>query len=97
MANPEHENGVTLDLSEEEEWVLHAALLDHLERQADENIGEKPEAVTLLEGLEDDNQLVLGDGWLELVRDVLSEYLAGAPLRDRATCRSILNEIRESL
>lgn len=97
MANPEHENGVTLDLSEEEEWVLHAALLDHLDRQADGDTDEKPEAVSLLEQLEDDGELVLEHGWLQLVRDVLSEYLAGAPLRDRATCRSILSEIRESL
>ncbi|MEF8801433.1 MAG: hypothetical protein V5A38_04685 [Halolamina sp.] len=97
MANPEHENGVTLELSEEEEWVLHAALLDHLDRQADGGTDEEPEAIPLLEQLEADDELVLVREHLALARDVLSEYLAGAPLRDRATCRSILSEIRENL
>jgi hypothetical protein len=97
MANPEHENGVTLELSEEEEWVLHAALLDHLDRQADGDTDEEPKAIPLLEQLEADDELVLVREHLALARDVLSEYLAGAPLRDRATCRSILSEIREKL
>jgi hypothetical protein len=97
MANPEHENGVTLTLGDEEEWVLHAALLDQLDRQVDGDTDEEPAAIPLLERLEDTDEFVLGRERLEFVRDVLSEYLAGAPLRDRATCRSILSEIRESL
>jgi len=97
MANPEHENGATLDLGAEEEWVLHAALLDHLDREADADREEAPEAVSLLEQLEERDELILGRGRLELVRDVLSEYLAGAPLRDRAVCRGVLSEIRDEL
>lgn len=97
MANPEHENGVTLELGEEEEWVLHAALLDHLDRQAANDAEDAPEAVTLLEQLEADDELVIARDRLDLIKAVLSEYLAGAPLRDRAICRSVLSEIRDSL
>ncbi|MFB6220107.1 MAG: hypothetical protein ABEH90_01595 [Halolamina sp.] len=94
MADPEHEDGVTLDLGDEEEWVLHAALLDHLDQRADDH---EPDAVELLERLENGELLVLGRDQLELIRKILSEYLAGAPLRDRATCRNVLSEVREKL
>lgn len=97
MANPKHENGATLDLGAEEEWVLHAALLDHLDRQADAEDEEESEAISLLDQLEERDELIVGRKRLELVRDVLSEYLAGAPLRDRAVCRGVLSEIREEL
>ena len=96
MAGPEHENGVTLDLGGEEEWVLHAALLDHLDRQAD-GIDEQTPTVEVVEQLEADGELVVGRSELELIRDVLSEYLAGAPLRDRAICRGVLTQIRKEL
>lgn len=97
MADPEHENGVTLDLAAEEEWVLHAALLDHLDRKADGDEEHEPAAVEVLERLEDGETLVLERQRLETVRDVLSEYLAGAPLRDRAICRNVLSDVRDGL
>jgi len=96
MPDPEHENGVTLDLGEEEEWVLHAALLEHLDRQA-EGGKREADAVELVDELEADTDLVVGKRELELVQSVLSEYLAGAPLRDRAICRGVLTQVRKEL
>lgn len=96
MDGPEHENGVTLDLDAEEQWVLHTALLEHLDRHAEGNSPEA-EAIELLERLEGGETLVVGREQLETVKDVLSEYLAGAPLRDRAVCRSVLSEVRDGL
>ena len=96
MPGPEHENGVTLDLGDEEEWVLHAALLDHLDSQAD-GVDSHPPAVELVDQLEGDEDLVVHETELGVIRDVLSEYLAGAPLRDRAICRGVLTQVREEL
>lgn len=96
MPGPEHENSVRLDLGEEEEWVLHAALLEHLDRQADRGDGES-DAVTVVDQLEDDTELVVAESELQLVQRVLSTYLAGAPLRDRAICRGVLTQVRKEL
>ncbi|GAB7011947.1 DUF7853 family protein [Halolamina salina] len=112
MADPRHDDGARLDLGDEEQWVLHAALLDYLDRRADEpsgDAGSSPApldretdtddeaALELLDALEDDEPLRLDRGGLLLVRELLSEYLAGAPLRDRATCRSVLADVRDEL
>lgn len=105
MADPKHDDGARLDLGDEEQWVLHAALLDYLDRRADDDDGETApldeadggDAVELLDALEDDEPLRLDREGLLLVRELLSEYLAGAPLRDRATCRSVLSEVRDEL
>ena len=120
MADPKHDDGARLDLGDEEQWVLHAALLDYLDRRADEATGspggdagaepspaaldeeatpdqESEAVVVLLDALEDDEPLRLDREGLLLVRELLSEYLAGAPLRDRATCRSVLAEVRDEL
>ena len=120
MADPKHDDGARLDLGNEEQWVLHAALLNYLDRRADEATGatgsdagtepstaaldgeatadeESEAAVELLAALEGDEPLRLDHEALLLVRELLSEYLAGAPLRDRATCRSVLAEVRDEL
>jgi len=96
MPGPEHENGVRLDLGDEEEWVLHAALLDHLDRQAD-GLDNDPPSVELIDQLKADDKLVVREAELGIIGDVLSEYLAGAPLRDRAICRGVLTQVREEL
>jgi len=112
MADPRHDDGARLDLGDEEQWVLHAALLDYLDRRASEPTGDAGSspapldretdtddeaALELLDALEDDEPLRLDRGELLLVRELLSEYLAGAPLRDRATCRSVLADVRDEL
>ena len=115
MADPKHDDGARLDLGDEEQWVLHAALLQYLDRRAEEaatstgaDAGSPPApgeeadadgepALALLEALESGESLRLEHESLLLVRELLSEYLAGAPLRDRATCRSVLAEVRDEL
>lgn len=115
MADPKHDDGARLDLGDEEQWVLHAALLQYLDRRAEEassagiDAGSPPapeegdadeeteNAIALLEALESGEALCLERESLLLVRELLSEYLAGAPLRDRATCRSVLAEVRDEL
>jgi acyl-CoA thioesterase FadM len=116
MADPKHDDGARLDLGDEEQWVLHAALLQYLDRRAEEaatstgtdieSVSASEEdgtdeatenAIDLLESLESGEALHLERESLLLVRELLSEYLAGAPLRDRATCRSVLAEVRDEL
>ena len=116
MADPKHDDGARLDLGDEEQWVLHAALLQYLDRRAEEvgaseaegpstvpvgdeaaPDGEAADAVELLDALENEEALCLDRDSLLLIRELLSEYLAGAPLRDRATCRSVLADVRDEL
>lgn len=124
MADPKHDDGSRLDLGDEEQWVLHTALLQYLDRRTaeettsptaadapdtvdtgtapapvdDESLDEEVEdALELLDALESDDVLELDREALLLIRELLSEYLAGAPLRDRATCRSVLTEVRDEL
>lgn len=118
MADPKHDDGARLDLGDEEQWVLHAAVLQYLDRRAEEadtsgaagaessptsvGSGSEPDdeaegALDLLDALEGDEPLRLDRASLVLIRELLSEYLAGAPLRDRATCRSVLAEVRDRL
>lgn len=96
MTSSAHDEPVTLDLSREELWVLHAGVLDYLEREADQG-NPTPDAVDLLNTVEDVTCPVLDRSGLHLVRTILVEYMADAPLRDRATCRSVLSEIRRAL
>lgn len=96
MTSSAHDNPVSLDLSREEAWVLHRGLLDYLEREAGEG-NPAPNAVDLLETLEDATCPILDPEGLRLVRTILIEYMADAPLRDRATCRSVLSEVRRAL
>ncbi|MFB6102772.1 MAG: hypothetical protein ABEJ73_09415 [Haloplanus sp.] len=76
-----------VDLSREEAWVLHAAVLDHIERTVAAD--RSPErGVAVLDRVEACEPLdSAGRG---LVRDALAAYLDGAPERDRAPARAIL-------
>lgn len=96
MTSSAHDSPVTLDLSREEAWVLHSSLLGYLEREADAD-NPAPEALSVLRTLERATCPVLDRSGLRIVRTVLIEHMADAPLRDRATCRSILSEVRRAL
>jgi len=77
-----------VDCSREEAWVLHAAVLDHIERTvaADRS---PDRAVAVLERVEACGPL--NPGARRLVRDALVAYLDGdAPERDRAPGRALL-------
>ena len=96
MTSSAHDSRVTLDLGPEEAWVLHASLLDYLEREADAG-NPAPAALSLLRTLERATSPELDLEGLRLVQTVLVEYMGDAPLRDRATCRAILARVRGSL
>lgn len=96
MTTPARGSRTTLDLDREEAWVLHAGLLEHLQREAEDG-NPAPVAVALLTALESETNPVLGGEELRLVRSVLVEYMADAPLRDRAICRGVLAELRRVL
>jgi len=76
-----------LDCSREEAWVLHAAVLDHVERlvAADRS---PDRAMAILDRVEAGGSLDATDR--ELVRDALATYLDDAPERDRDAVREIL-------
>ncbi|WP_251328716.1 hypothetical protein [Haloplanus pelagicus] len=79
-----------VDLSREQAWVLHAALLDHVERTVD--AGRSPDrAVAILERTETCEPLDPADR--ALVRDALTTYLTDAPARDRKPARAILTAL----
>ena len=73
-----------VDLSREAAWVLHAAVLDHVERLV--AAGRSPDrALTILDRIESCEPLEAADR--DLVRDALSTY--DAPDRDREPVASI--------
>ncbi|WP_251342199.1 hypothetical protein [Haloplanus halophilus] len=76
-----------VDLSREEAWVLHAAVLDHVERTVE--AGRSPDrGVAILKRIEACEPLDPADR--AIVRDALATYLPDAPERDRASARAIL-------
>lgn len=93
MTASAHGSPVTLDLTDEEAWVLHAGVLHHLKREADRD-NPAPDAVALLNTLERETSPVLDADDLRLVKSVLVEYIADAPPRDRAACRRVLSQVR---
>lgn len=95
MTTSQHDRA-TLDLTREEAWVLHTALLGYLEREAEQDRPAR-DALGLLRALEGDADAVLDGEDLRLVQTVLVEHLADAPLRDRATCRGVLDTVRATL
>ncbi|GAB3320498.1 hypothetical protein EI982_13255 [Haloplanus rallus] len=79
-----------LDLSREEAWVLHVAILAHVERRVE--AGRSPDrGVALLDRVEACEPLDTGDR--SLVRGALTTYLTDAPERDREPARSILSTL----
>jgi hypothetical protein len=73
-----------VDLSREEAWVLHAAVLDHVERVV--AAGETPNrALTTLDRIESCAPLDAADR--DIVREALSAY--DAPDRDRPAVAAI--------
>jgi len=72
------------DLSREEAWVLHAAVLDHAERVVAAG-GSPDRALAVVDRIE--SSAPLDDADRDLVREALAAY--DAPERDRASVASI--------
>ncbi|GAB6860826.1 hypothetical protein ACFR97_00570 [Haloplanus litoreus] len=76
-----------VDCSREEAWVLHAAMLDYVERTVD--AGRSPDrAMAVIERVEGCEPLDPSDR--ALVREALTTYLPDAPARDHEPGRAIL-------
>lgn len=82
---------IAFEFSRAEAWVLHAALLDRIEREtdADDDIDRE---MALLRAIESDDY-VFDEIDLALLRSALSTYLADAPGRDRIPGQSVLDQI----
>ncbi|WP_435067876.1 hypothetical protein [Haloplanus sp. C73] len=89
--SPAHRHGPRgVDLSREEAWVLHAAVLDHAERTV--AAGRDPaQAVAVLDRIEAGERL--DETARTVAQDALETYLESAPERDRA----LADEIRAAL
>lgn len=87
-------NPTGLDLSREEAWVVHSALLSYIEGElADDRRAEHE--CDLLRALEGDAEF--DDGDLRAVRRAVDYYRERAPDRDRDPCRSVLDRVALAL
>jgi len=90
-----HDHAASLDLTRQEAWVIHAALLDHIERSLAEG-DEAPQSVSLLERMEADGD-AFTPAQLRLLREALAEYLVDPPARDRPTAERLLVAIEDAM
>jgi hypothetical protein len=94
MTETAHGDPVPLDLSPREAWVAHAAVLDALERAAEE--GEETRCwIGLLEAVEGDQTFTPDE--LRSLRSALRVYLEDAPDRDHGVGRSVLDTLDATL
>ncbi|SFF80030.1 hypothetical protein SAMN04488063_0334 [Halopelagius inordinatus] len=95
MTAPAHDCPTTLDLSRQEAWVLHTALLDTVERELDEG-NDAERALTLLVRLEEGKRFDREQ--LKYLTSVLRSYIdGGVPPRDRSPARDILQNVQTAL
>ena len=88
---PTRERCVTVDLTREQSWMLHAALVDHIDRAIDD--GRTPsDAIDALKHVEGD-ETCLDASQRSLVRDAVVSFLDDAGARDRATGGAVLDAI----
>lgn len=87
-----HDRCAALDLTREEAWVVHAAVLATVERAIEHGDEPPAHALEVLSDVES-GAVCLGDSGLEVVREALSAHLADAPARDRPAARSALDAV----
>lgn len=95
MTASAHDCPTELDLTREEAWALHAALLSTVEETVD--AGEDPDhAVDLLRRFEEGDDFERDE--LEFLAEVLRDYVdGGAPSRDRDPARDVIDGIQTTL
>ena len=91
MTTPAPDSPIALDLSREERWVAHHAVLARVERDLDAD-DDPSEARELLRKLEEEDADYDADE-LRLMRDCLDSYLEDAPDRDAEPGRSALDSV----
>ena len=90
----ETQNGSeAFDLTREQSWVLHAAVVAAVDRETEAD-REPTRELELLERVEAD--AALADSQLELARQLLVEHLDDAPARDQTPGRAALRQIRSA-
>ncbi|MGQ4556423.1 DUF7853 family protein [Halobellus sp. GM3] len=95
MTASAHDSPTSLDLTREEAWVVHAAVVTAVERLADDE-QDPSDAVALLRSLEVDETFETGE--LEHLLDVLRTYLEDdAPSSDRESARRVVEAIEGAL
>lgn len=94
MTESAHGQPVPLDLTLEERWVVHAAVLTVLERTAETADSAWCE-VGLLEAVERDDEFTPAE--LRSLRTALTRYLIDAPPRDREAVESVLDTLDAAL
>jgi len=94
MTPPAHGRSTALDLSREEAWIAHVALLRAAEKAVDDG-AESPAELELVRRIEDVTPF--DEEGLTLLREALVSYLTDAPLRDRAPGRAALRSVDAAL
>lgn len=97
MPAPVRDRTALLDVTREEAWVVHSALMEQLRTAAaSDDLDCDAVEVDALERLErSPGQFTLDE--VRAVRDALVEYLAHAPPRDRPPGRSALRTVETVL
>lgn len=83
-------NPAAIDLTREEAWVVHAALLAYIEREFTDGRRADRECA-LLRKIEGDAEFDADD--LRVIRRTVGRYRDDAPARDRDACQRILDDI----
>ena len=95
MTTPAPDSPIALDLSREERWVAHHAVLARVEEILDTN-DDANDARALLRKLEDgDSDYDAAE--LRLLEDCLETYLRDAPSRDRTPGEKALDSVEVAL
>ncbi|MFB6122109.1 MAG: hypothetical protein ABEJ78_01440 [Haloferacaceae archaeon] len=90
MTQPTQHGPAELDLSREQAWVLHAAVLDYVD--AEREVGNEPaREVSLLRAIESGGDLTDGDA--ARIAELLATYLDGAPAMDLPHGRAVLDAV----
>ncbi|MFB6093161.1 MAG: hypothetical protein ABEK02_09145 [Haloquadratum sp.] len=95
MTASAHNSPISLDLTREEAWVVHAALVDAIEELRDDD--EDPaQAVAMLRSVEGDATFEPEE--LDRLAEVLRTYAeSDVPSRDRQHARDVVDHIEAAL
>lgn len=95
MTASAHNSPTSLDLTREQAWVVHAALVAAVERLVDDE-QDPSDALSLIHSLEVDE--TFEEDELEYLLDALRTYAEeDAPSRDRASAKHVIADVEAEL
>ena len=95
MTASTHNSPISLDLTREEAWVVHAAVVAAIERRVDDE-QDPSDALDLRRALEADATFEADE--LEYLLEVLRTYAEeDAPSRDRPSVRRVIDDVEAEL